>query len=81
MAALGNLGDSENAQSGSIGIGFAIPVDYTERIATELISTGTASHAWLGVRASTETNIRGARSSASQPAAPAQRQDSPMARW
>ena len=48
-------------QSGSIGIGFAIPVDYAERIAGELISTRRATHGWLGVQASNDVNSRGAR--------------------
>ncbi len=42
IATLG--GDSPEAQSGSIGLGFAIPVDQAKRIADELISTGMASH-------------------------------------
>ncbi len=40
---------SGSGQSGSIGVGFAIPVNEAERIATELIDGGTATHAWLGV--------------------------------
>ncbi len=36
-------------QAGSIGLGFAIPVDEASRIADELVSTGEATHAWLGV--------------------------------
>jgi putative serine protease PepD len=36
-------------QSGSIGIGFAIPSDEASRIAAELIATGTATHAVIGV--------------------------------
>jgi putative serine protease PepD len=48
-------------QSGSIGIGFAIPVDNAKRIATELIATGAASHAWLGAQVSDEDNSDGAR--------------------
>jgi putative serine protease PepD len=36
-------------QSGNIGIGFAIPADEASRIASELIATGRASHALLGV--------------------------------
>jgi putative serine protease PepD len=36
-------------QSGNIGIGFAIPADEASRIASELIATGKASHAILGV--------------------------------
>ncbi len=61
MAALGSLGDFDGAQCGSIGLGFAIPVDQAERIATELIASGTASHAWLGVQVSSDANTRGAR--------------------
>lgn len=36
-------------QAGSIGIGFAIPADEASRIASELIATGKATHAVLGV--------------------------------
>jgi putative serine protease PepD len=36
-------------QSGNIGIGFAIPSDEASRIASELIATGKATHAVLGV--------------------------------
>jgi putative serine protease PepD len=36
------------ADSGSIGIGFAIPSNYAQRIADELIATGTATHGLLG---------------------------------
>jgi putative serine protease PepD len=36
-------------QSGNIGIGFAIPADEASRIASELIATGKANHALLGV--------------------------------
>jgi putative serine protease PepD len=60
-ASLGHLGDDADAQSGSIGIGFAIPVDHAARIASELIATGTASHAWLGAQVGTEMDAQGAR--------------------
>jgi putative serine protease PepD len=60
-ASLGGLGDDPSAQSGSIGIGFAIPVDHAARIASELIATGTASHAWLGAQVGTEMDAEGAR--------------------
>jgi putative serine protease PepD len=56
MASMGSFGDT-----GSIGIGFAIPVDHAARIANELIATGTASHAWLGAQATTESDCKGAR--------------------
>lgn len=59
IATLG--GDSGAAQSGSIGLGFAIPVDQAKRIADELISTGTASHASLGVQVSNDVIAHGAK--------------------
>jgi putative serine protease PepD len=52
---------SPGAQSGSIGLGFAIPVDQAKRIADELIATGKASHASLGVQVGNDPNAPGAR--------------------
>jgi putative serine protease PepD len=49
------------AQSGSIGLGFAIPVDQAKRIADELIQNGTASHASLGVQVGNDTTTDGAK--------------------
>jgi putative serine protease PepD len=59
IATLG--GDSPDAQSGSIGLGFAIPVDQAKRIADELISSGTASHASLGVQVTNDKETPGAK--------------------
>ena len=59
IATLG--GDSPASQSGSIGLGFAIPVDQAKRIADELISTGSASHASLGVQVSNDVSAQGAK--------------------
>jgi putative serine protease PepD len=59
IATLG--GDAVQAQSGSIGLGFAIPVDQAKRIADELIANGTASHASLGVQVSNDTSTDGAK--------------------
>jgi len=39
----------QSTQSGSIGIGFAIPADEASRIANELITSGKATHAVIGV--------------------------------
>jgi putative serine protease PepD len=39
-----------NAGGGSIGIGFAIPVDSAMRIAEQLIARGSVDHAYLGLR-------------------------------
>ncbi|ABK74091.1 S1C family serine protease [Mycolicibacterium smegmatis] len=54
-------GDSPNAQSGSIGLGFAIPVDQAKRIADELIQNGVASHASLGVQVANDRSSDGAK--------------------
>jgi putative serine protease PepD len=60
IATLG--GDSSGqSQSGSIGLGFAIPVDQAKRIADELIQTGTASHASLGVQVGSDASVDGAK--------------------
>ncbi|MGV0741822.1 S1C family serine protease [Mycolicibacterium sp. XJ870] len=59
IASLGGQG-SGGAQSGSIGLGFAIPVDQAKRIADELISTGTVQHASLGVQLGTDARANGA---------------------
>ena len=39
---------SGSSESGSIGVGFAIPIDTASRIAQEIIDTGKASYAVLG---------------------------------
>jgi putative serine protease PepD len=38
-----------NSGGGSIGLGFAIPVDLAKRIAEEIISTGRVTHAFFGL--------------------------------
>ncbi|GAA1495687.1 S1C family serine protease [Paeniglutamicibacter kerguelensis] len=42
-------GDSSASEGGSIGVGFAIPIDYAKRIAQDLIANGKATHGMLGV--------------------------------
>ncbi|HEX6935040.1 MAG TPA: trypsin-like peptidase domain-containing protein [Actinomycetes bacterium] len=46
-SAIATLG--AGGQSGSIGLGFSIPIDQARAIATQLIDSGTATHAQLGV--------------------------------
>ena len=48
IASLGSSGGS--SQSGNIGIGFAIPVNEARSIAEQLITTGKATHPYLGVK-------------------------------
>jgi putative serine protease PepD len=47
-SAIASLGTS-NGQVGSIGLGFAIPIDQAKRIAGELVHNGQATQAILGV--------------------------------
>jgi putative serine protease PepD len=61
IAALVSADGSGTIRSGSIGIGFAIPVDNAARVAGELIAAGRATHGWLGVQARNDTNNPGAR--------------------
>jgi len=44
--AIASSGSSE--EGGSIGVGFAIPIDYAKRVAQELIENGSATHGLLG---------------------------------
>ena len=48
-SSIATLGSSQGGQGGSIGIGFAIPVNEAKSIATQLIDKGSAQHAFLGV--------------------------------
>ena len=51
---------SSGDTSGSIGLGFAIPIDLAGRVADELIASGVASHAFLGVSMSdTQVTVDG----------------------
>ncbi|NEB38760.1 trypsin-like peptidase domain-containing protein [Streptomyces sp. SID14515] len=48
-AADSGRGPEAGGQSGSIGLGFAIPINQGKRVAEELISTGKATHPVIGV--------------------------------
>ncbi|MEV6327154.1 trypsin-like peptidase domain-containing protein [Streptomyces sp. NPDC051909] len=45
----GSDGEGGGGQSGSIGLGFAIPINQGKRVAEELINTGKATHPVIGV--------------------------------
>ncbi|MEU8267375.1 trypsin-like peptidase domain-containing protein [Sphaerisporangium sp. NPDC049002] len=50
-SAIATLGNSSfGAQSGSIGLGFSIPVNHVRRIAEELVTTGSAKKSRIGVQ-------------------------------
>jgi putative serine protease PepD len=42
---------SGEASGGSIGLGFAIPVNLATKVADEIIATGTVTHAFIGIQA------------------------------
>ena len=56
-SAIASLGtSSDSTQSGNIGVGFAIPIDLAKNIAEQLIKTGKATHAQLGISVDTNTD-------------------------
>jgi putative serine protease PepD len=59
-SAIATLGDG-TSQSGSIGLGFAIPVNQAKRIAEELIDTGASTKPIIGVRLDVQYLGEGAR--------------------
>ncbi|MBO1753587.1 S1C family serine protease [Allobranchiibius sp. CTAmp26] len=65
IATLGQ--SSSSSQSGNIGIGFAIPVDVVKNITGQLLKSGKATHAQLGVMAADGTaTLNGATEAAAQ---------------
>ena len=54
IATMGNSSSGEGG-SGSIGIGFAIPVKLADKVAKQLIESGAATHAYLGVSLDTDS--------------------------
>ncbi len=49
-SAIATTGSSVSGQSGSIGLGFAIPINQARRVATELIATGSSTYPVIGVQ-------------------------------
>lgn len=56
-SAIATTGSSMSGQSGSIGLGFAIPINQARRVATDLIETGSSSYPVIGVQL--DMNYRG----------------------
>lgn len=59
-SAIATMSSSMSGQSGSIGLGFAIPINQAKRIAEELISTGKSTNPILGVQVDMQSTNRGA---------------------
>jgi putative serine protease PepD len=69
IASLGSAGPDQ--QSGSIGLGFAIPVDQAKRIADELIRNGRAVHPVIGIMVRGDEGVGGAKVDSVTPGSPA----------
>ncbi len=70
IATLGS-GVGGSSQSGSIGLGFAIPVNQAKRIADELISTGHSTKPVIGVTLDVQYTGNGAKVASVEPGGPA----------
>ncbi|MCT7354636.1 trypsin-like peptidase domain-containing protein [Streptomyces sp. 15-116A] len=53
--------DTDGGQAGSIGLGFAIPINQGKRVAEELINTGKATHPVIGITLDMQYTGDGAR--------------------
>ncbi len=69
--AIASLGAGMDQQSGSIGLGFAIPVDQAKRIADELIKSGHATQAQIGISVPVRSDVSGAAVMSVVPGGPA----------
>jgi len=49
-SAIASMGSMQGSQAGSIGLGFAIPIDTAKRIADEIITTGSSKTPVIGVQ-------------------------------
>jgi len=70
-SAIATLAPSFNSEAGSIGLGFAIPVNSARRIAEEIIQTGESSTPVIGVTLDTTYTDGGSRVSEVTPGGPA----------
>lgn len=60
-SAIATLGSAFGGQSGSIGLGFAIPINQARRVADQLIATGKATHPIMGIAVDQRYTGEGAR--------------------
>jgi putative serine protease PepD len=72
-SAIASLGQSAGSQAGSIGLGFAIPINQAKRVADEIISTGKSSHPIIGVQVDVQYTGAGAQIASVAPGGPAEK--------
>lgn len=59
-SAIATLGNSFSGSSGSIGLGFSIPINQAKRVAEEIINSGSSSYPVIGVQLDNTYSGRGA---------------------
>ena len=72
-SAIASLGSSAGGQAGSIGLGFAIPINTANRIAQEIIQTGTSATPIIGAEIDFNYSGQGARVQGVTAGSPAER--------
>jgi putative serine protease PepD len=70
-SAIASLGSSFSGQSGSIGLGFAIPINQAKKTADQLIKTGVATYPVMGIELDSNYSGTGALISSVKPGFPA----------
>lgn len=53
-SSIASLSSTDGGTSGSIGLGFAIPIDLVNRVVDDLLDDGTVDHAFIGVTTTSE---------------------------
>jgi len=75
-SAIATLGSSPlSGESGSIGLGFSIPINEAKRVATELIRTGSSTHPIVGIAVDMRYTGVGAKVSEVTPGGPSAKTD------
>jgi putative serine protease PepD len=75
-SAIATLGSSSlSGESGSIGLGFSIPINEARRVATELMRTGSSTHPIVGISVDMRYTGVGAKVSEVTPGGPAAKTD------
>jgi putative serine protease PepD len=70
-SAIATLGGSATQQSGSIGVGFSIPIDQVSRTVDQIIASGHAEYPVIGAKVSLSTGFGGAKVTEVDPNSPA----------
>lgn len=71
-SAIATLGSSQGGQSGSIGLGFSIPINTVKRVTDQIISTGHAVYPIIGAGVAMDYTGDGAKISTVDPGSPAE---------